>query len=138
MPELATVILENQEYASILKGIGIGNGWVNPIVQQSTYEEYAYSHALIGSAQRKIVQDLYDQCNFAVIHSLPNTTRESDKLCNKIEQYIVNASGGVNVYDIRMIGDYTFNNIANYLNQASVRAALHVDPKVITTRITIY
>jgi cathepsin A (carboxypeptidase C) len=36
----------------------------------------------------------------------------------------------VNVYDVRRTGEYSFPNIARYLDQPDVRAALHVSPDV--------
>lgn len=132
IPMLATAILEqNKNGVKInLAGIGIGDGWVAPLIQEATYGEYAYSHGLIDLPQKNEVDKLYKTCEKAVIDSGPVASAESDKICNKIEEYIVKVSGGVNVYDIRQTGDYIFFNIARYLNQLDVREALHVSSKV--------
>jgi carboxypeptidase C (cathepsin A) len=113
-----------------LAGIGIGDGWVAPLIQEATYRDYAYAHGLIDLAQRDEVDRLYVACELAVTASEPVSSAESDKICNKIEEYIVKVSGGANVYDIRQTGEYAFPNIARYLDQADVRAALHVSPDV--------
>lgn len=113
-----------------LTGIGIGDGWVAPLIQEATYRDYAYAHGLINLPQRDEVDRLYTTCELAVRKSEPNSSAESDKICNQIEEYIVKASGGANVYDIRQTGEYAFPNIARYLDQSDVRAALHVSPEV--------
>ena len=48
-------------------------------------------------------------------------------MCNEIEAYISKVSGGTNIYDVRMVGDYDFSAIGAYLDRNDVRAALHVD-----------
>jgi cathepsin A (carboxypeptidase C) len=131
IPMLAHAILERnkiQETPIKLTGIGIGDGWVAPLIQEATYGAYAYAHGLIDKAQQLAVDQLYSSCEIAVQQSGPVASAESDKICNKIEEYIVEVSGGVNVYDIRQTGEYSFPLIADYLNQPAVRDALHVSP----------
>jgi len=113
-----------------LAGIGIGDGWVAPLIQEATYRDYAYAHGLISPAQYEEIDQLYGACELAVRQSGRVTSAEADKICNRIEEYIVKVSGGVNVYDVRRTGEYTFPNIARYLNRADVRASLHVSPRV--------
>jgi carboxypeptidase C (cathepsin A) len=133
IPMLAHAILARDRPARRrikLAGIGIGDGWVDPLIQEATYCDYAYAHGLINLPQRDEVDRLYAACELAVTESEPVSSAESDKICNKIEEYIVKVSGGANVYDIRRTGDYAFPNIARYLDQSDVRAALHVSPDV--------
>jgi len=133
VPELATRLLNYPEVN--LQGIGIGDGWVSPLVQEKTYGEYAYSHGLISRAQQEHVDALYADCKRAVIASLPVPSAESDQICAGIEGYITqgNVSGGVNVYDVRKFDGtpqpgYNFSLIGEYLDLPAVRLALHVDP----------
>ncbi len=133
IPMLATAILDgnaagNQQIN--LAGIGIGDGWVDPIIQEATYGDYAYAHGLIDLPQKTQADKLYKACEIAIEKSEPVTSKEADKICNRIEEYIVKVSGGANVYDVRITGDYEFPLIADYLNQESVRDALHVSPLV--------
>ncbi len=133
LPTLATTILAGNArgYPRInLRGIGLGDGWVDPLVQQQTYGAYAYVHGLIGPNERKRVDELYQDCARAITASLPVPSVESDKICNRIEKYIGDVAGGINVYDVRKFGDYQFDVIAEYLNQPAVREALHVDPSI--------
>ncbi len=133
VPMLATNILRGNEagHPEIrLRGIGVGDGWVDPIVQQATYGDYAYAHGLVGRVEREEVDCLYAACARAIEDSGPVASRHADKVCNRIEEYITAVSGGANVYDVRLIGDYDFDLIGRYLDQPQVRAALRVAPAV--------
>ncbi len=129
IPTLATAILEGNKNGNPrinLTGIGLGDGWVDPLSLQNTYGEYAYAHGLIDEADRERVNELYGACRAAVLDSMPVPSAESDKICQCVEDHIVEASGGINVYDVRVFGDYDFSHIGQYLDQGSVREALHV------------
>lgn len=133
IPMLAHAVLEHHEHGDAainLKGIGIGDGWVAPLIQEATYGDYAYAHGLIDLVQKNKVDALYGCCDIAVKESGHVASARADQICNKIEEYIVEASGGTNVYDVRITGEYSFPNIARYLDQESVRSALHVSPLV--------
>ncbi|HEX6291706.1 MAG TPA: S10 family peptidase [Herpetosiphonaceae bacterium] len=132
VPMLATAILDGNQAGNAqinLKGIGVGDGWVDPYVQQATYGDYAYAHGLIGLREKHHVDQLYAACAKAIVESEPVTSRKADKICNRIEEYITKVSGGINVYDVRMIGDYDFSLIGAYLDQPTVREALYIDPR---------
>jgi carboxypeptidase C (cathepsin A) len=131
VPLLATAILNGNAAGAEkirLQGIGVGDGWVDPIVQQATYGDYAYSQGLVSLTQKQHVDSLYANCAKAIRESQPVTSRQADKICNWIEEYITKVSGGANVYDVRTLGDYNFDAIGRYLDQPSVRNALHVAP----------
>jgi len=133
IPMLAHAILDGNDAGNPkinLAGIGIGDGWVDPFLQEATYGDYAHAHGLIDLPQKQKVGELYRSCAIAIEQSGPVASREADKICNRIEEYIVKVSGGANIYDVRITGDYDFPLIARYLNQQSVRDALHVSPKV--------
>jgi carboxypeptidase C (cathepsin A) len=133
VPELATRILAGNGAGMTpkvnLKGIGVGDGWVNPLVANSAYSEYAYSHGLIDLAQKEHVDALYADCSKAIIASLPTPSREADVICNKMEDFIsqANVSGAVNVLDVRKFEDYDFDSVGAYLNHPDVRQALNLD-----------
>lgn len=133
VPLLATRILDGNaatEPNIALKGIGVGDGWVDPLVQQSTYGDYAYAHGLIGLPEKTEVDRLYAACAKCICESQPLSSRKADKVCNLIEEYITKVSGGANVYDVRITGDYDFDDIGTYLDRQDVRRALHIDPRV--------
>ncbi|MFC5730814.1 MULTISPECIES: S10 family peptidase [Nocardioides] len=129
IPMLAHAILQSNDDGGSpieLKGIGVGDGWVDPVLQQRTYGAYAYAHGLIDTSQVAHVHELYGACAAAIERNHP-ASRQADRICNRIEAYITAVSGGANVYDVRMIGDYDFTPIGTYLDRPDVREALHVD-----------
>jgi carboxypeptidase C (cathepsin A) len=131
VPMLATAIRKGNEAGEQpikLAGIGVGDGWVDPCVQQATYGDYAYAHGLIGLREKAEVDRLYAACAKSIVESGPVSTRKADRVCNLIEEYITKASGGANVYDVRGTGTYDFSPVGRYLDDPAVRRALHVDP----------
>jgi carboxypeptidase C (cathepsin A) len=131
IPTLATAILDGNKngYPRInLRGIGVGDGWVDPLSLEATYADYGYAHGLIDLADKAHVDQLYRECVVAVESTLPVPSAESDKICERVEDYIAAAAGGINVYDVRVFGDYDFSPIKEYLDRPDVRKALHVSP----------
>ena len=139
VPRLATAVLagnQRGEPAINLRGIGIGNGWVDPLLQQSTYGDYAYSHGLIGPHQRREVDTLYAECKAAIEASGPVISRQTNRICERIESYILQVSGiddPLKKFDIRFSTTYDdaeneLQWMSEYLNRPDVRAALNVDP----------
>ena len=134
IPTLAHAILDGNRhgYPRInLKGIGVGDGWVDPLTLQATYADYGYAHGLIDLPDKAHVDQLYRECRTAVEATMPVPSAESDKICERVEDYIAKAAGGINVYDVRVLGDYDFSSIAAYLNDPEVREALHVSPQAL-------
>jgi carboxypeptidase C (cathepsin A) len=134
LPTLAHAILDGNKlgYFHInLKGIGLGDGWVDPLTLQQTYPDYAYAQGLICLNEKTRAEELYRECAAAVLDSMPIPSADSDKTCELIEAYIVKAAGGINVYDVRAFGDYEYSIIGEYLNRPDVRAALNVDPSAL-------
>ncbi len=142
IPTLATAILKGNQHgnpAINLKGIGIGNGWVDPMTQQSTYADYAYAHGLIGLSQRDKASELYKDCKGEIVLSriVPH---DATKTCDRIEKYIVNVSGlglddplEIKQYDVRFSRRFDpteLDRIGKFLDREDVREAIHVDPQV--------
>jgi len=44
------------------KGVAIGNGWVDPVVQYPQYAEYAYENNLIGFSQYMFLKAGFKTC----------------------------------------------------------------------------
>jgi carboxypeptidase C (cathepsin A) len=133
LPTLATAILTGDDLGAShvnLRGIGVGDGWVDPLSLQKTYAQYAYSHGLVALRDMAHLDELYDKCRRQIERTLPIASSHSDKVCNKIEEHIGELSGGINVYDVRRFGEYDFSFIGRYLDQPGVRETLHVDPSV--------
>ncbi|KAL6074662.1 Carboxypeptidase [Balamuthia mandrillaris] len=60
------VMTANQKHEGIvdinLKGIGIGNGWVDPYRQYPGYAEYAYQYNIINSIEYEIAKGAFSVC----------------------------------------------------------------------------
>ncbi|CAN5428515.1 peptidase S10 [soil metagenome] len=128
LPKLATRILADEKKLP-LKGIIIGNAWVNPILQQSANADFAYSHGLIDFQQQKKVTELYQQCAKEIYKKFPSS-RRANEVCKQMQEYIRNASGNLNLANIttdKKVGDA---DMLRYLNRQDVRAALHIDSRV--------
>ena len=127
-----------------LGGMAIGDGWVNPLVQQQTYADFAYgecgcsrfcsgsrlvcfaAHGLIGGIDVATARKLQLNCAVAIESFPANVSLPSvvNDICNQIEEFIANVSNA-NVLDVRTVNNYDFSPIATYLNRPSVFAALN-------------
>lgn len=124
----AQIIKHNEQAKSVpinLQGLIVGDGWVNPLVQQSSVADYAYSHGLIDKNTYKEVQLRYRQCAAAIT----NRSTRANALCMKVSDTVAKASG-VDRHDIRTLAEMDYQPIINYLNKDAVRKALHVDPRI--------
>eukprot|EP00897_Mesotaenium_endlicherianum_P001090 jgi/Mesen1/10982/ME000096S10551 len=138
-----------------LQGFAIGNGLTQPEIQYAAYADFALQNGLISESAHKSFQRKYAVCNMAVKacgefvgnqgrssrSSFGSGTGTKGKLscaaafviCNTYFQnlFLQSGSGHLNVYDIRENCTveplcYDFSALDEYLNQATVRAALGV------------
>lgn len=137
VPATGQVIVEsNSIYAKNLKGIGIGNGWVDPYVQYGAYAQFALQNNLIGKGTVEAANILYDGCKALLdIHFWDAAFVP----CQLIEALVLEAAEAklgrsIDVYDIRkeckvppLCGNYT--NITVFLNRQDVQADLGVSRK---------
>lgn len=128
LPKLATRILAGNKKLQ-LKGLIIGNAWVNPLLQQSANADFAYSHGLIDFHQQQKVAKLYQQCAKEIQKQSPSS-RRANAVCKKMQEYIQAASGNLNLANIASDKKSSDADMLHYLNRQDVRAALHVDPRV--------
>lgn len=87
IPEVATKIMhynKQNQFQIPLVGLGIGDGFTNPYVQESTYGEYAYHMGLIDISSKSIVENLIVNCQIAINETLPVPSREADQICDMI------------------------------------------------------
>jgi len=63
IPMLAHSILNYNDNAGSVKinlvGVGVGDGWVAPLIQEATYGDYAYAHGLIDLPQKKRLMNYF-------------------------------------------------------------------------------
>lgn len=132
IPQLAIRLLANQKANGLnLKGIMIGDGWVNPRLQQAANAQFAYTHGLIDKNAQHTALKLYRQCVKEIDKQTPSS-RLANQTCEKIQQFIQQQAGEVNLANIAQDKEVNDELMIQYLNQPSVRQALHVDPRVKT------
>lgn len=122
-----------------LKGLGIGNGLTNPVIQYQYFPQMAmnntYGIKCVSEESYQTMLDHLPRCiNMAKACQL-NTEicDQADTYCNLWETTPY-YNTGLNPYDIRKPceGDlcYDFTNIETFLNLESTRKALHVSDEV--------
>ncbi|MCL9685560.1 S10 family peptidase [Legionella maioricensis] len=131
LPQLAMrIITGNTGKQKIqLKGLLVGDAWVNPRLQQLANADYAYSHGLIDRNTQEKVLKLYHQCIKEIDKRTPST-RRANQTCEKIQALIIKESGGLNLANISKGVEPDDSTMIKYLNTPEVRQALHVDPRV--------
>ncbi|KAJ5074442.1 s10 family peptidase [Anaeramoeba ignava] len=95
-----------------LKGIGIGDGWTDPINQVTTFANYSVSTGLIDPNQKSEIEEIQNQ---------------SSGFIKEIIETITNISGGVNIYDIREYGDYDYTSLSIFLDLPETQKSLGVN-----------
>nr|GMD89019.1 Serine carboxypeptidase-like 40 [Ipomoea batatas] len=136
IPQLAQLILHNNQHTNQsrinLKGIAIGNAYVDYEANLQGLADYYWSHALISD---ELYKNILSTCNF----SIPSAT--SDECLDLVYGQIRDESGNIYSYDIYAplcgsgttsysisgydpcTADYTYT----YLNTLQVQAALHAN-----------
>ena len=80
-----------------LRGLAIGDGWVDPIAQNRAFPAYAFALGLIGDALRATLSARAEACAAAI--AAGNYTRAFDGPCYyHLLNPIVTAAGGVSPY----------------------------------------
>lgn len=131
LPQLAIrIISETGTTPKInLKGLLIGDAWVNPRLQQRANADFAYSHGLIDRQVRDQVLKLYDLCIKEIDKTMPSS-RKANRVCKKMQELIEKESGGLNMANIAKGTEPDDALMIHYLNKSEVRHALHVDKRI--------
>lgn len=127
------IVESNSAYAKNLKGIAIGNGWVDPYIQYKAYAEFAFKNGLINTTVKAIADTMYAGCKALLDLKLyPVAFVE----CQLIEAFVLESSEvtigrSINPYDIRIPCQvpplcYDFSLVDTFLNRKDVQADLGV------------
>jgi len=123
-----------------LKGLAIGNGWIDPLIQAGSYGPFAWANGLITSDELQDVQQAYAQCESDI-----NNGDYSDAFwdCTEVFDTVLEYAGNINYYDIRKQCNppplcYDLDPITEYLNQASVQKQLGVNQTWQTCNMNVY
>lgn len=133
VPGLAWNILQQNElnngFNFPLKGIAIGNPWVDPATQSQTYSSFAFTNSLINTNQMSIVN--YYQ-NLVTTYLNTGQLFQAQSSWENILDTVVSFAGGVDIYNVRNYGaqgDYSDTNLAAFMSKSSTRSLLHVGSK---------
>ncbi|ORX94452.1 hypothetical protein K493DRAFT_315500 [Basidiobolus meristosporus CBS 931.73] len=144
IPYLAKGILDYNDKAKNrikhnLKGLVIGNGWIDPRTQYNSLVEYGYDHGLIEESQKGRIESLTASCN-----TLFEThgDRIRFEACESIMETILTNSihdgKCMNQFDIRLQDSYPacgmnwpnhLSEMYSYLQNDEVVKALHAEAK---------
>ncbi|OMJ68335.1 hypothetical protein SteCoe_34254 [Stentor coeruleus] len=107
-----------------LKGIGIGDPWVDALTQSQTYSQYSLSASLINNNEFSIVN--YFQ-NMVLVQLANNQTLQAEESWENTYNSVVEFSGGVNEYNVRQYGQYNEDSLITFMNLNSTKQMLNVD-----------
>jgi carboxypeptidase C (cathepsin A) len=124
LPQLASRLMENNNPYH-LQGMILGDPWINPKLQQQANIDYAYYHGLIDADDRQQVQALYQICAEEIDKKSPSS-RLANKACSKIQEFITERAGGLNLVNIYTGKEVDDKPMVKYLNREDVRLALHI------------
>eukprot|EP01116_Phalansterium_solitarium_P008793 TRINITY_DN2275_c0_g1_i1.p1 TRINITY_DN2275_c0_g1~~TRINITY_DN2275_c0_g1_i1.p1 ORF type:complete len:469 (-),score=183.36 TRINITY_DN2275_c0_g1_i1:252-1658(-) len=112
-----------------LKGLSIGDGLCDPITQVTAYADFAFQTGLASEPER---DHMYDYQRMIIDNIKKGNWSEATYYFNELVNaqyypgYYTNISGSVDYYDIRNTVLPSWPDFATYVNQTSIRTALHV------------
>ncbi|KAF7965395.1 hypothetical protein HWV62_9059 [Athelia sp. TMB] len=145
IPWIADTILKS-DLKMPLKGLAIGNGWMDARKQYPAYLDYATKHALLeeNSDMYKVAKKRTDECQteLAKIKGEPVAVPICEGLVREVleslDKTVANGKTCVNIYDVRLTDTYPacgmnwpieLPNITTYLGRKDVVRALHAEAK---------
>ncbi|TIA90203.1 hypothetical protein E3P99_01683 [Wallemia hederae] len=153
IPYFGRKVLQTPDIPLNLKGLMIGNGWIDPITQYPAYAQFAHNEGIIqpGTKADKEVNDILRKCETAIKGAL---TREQQtgilpiniSTCEQVMEQITGSHRKVekgretclNIYDYRLRDEYPacgmnwpveLHDVTKYLRQESVTKALNARTK---------
>ncbi|KAJ3020479.1 Cell death protease [Thoreauomyces humboldtii] len=145
IPYVATELLKRNKDGTAkaklnLRGLLIGNGWIDPIRQSKAYLDFAEMHNLLDYPQYKLQAESYwDACKS---QQAEVETVKNDMCDNILDQIQQNSKHGgrmcINMYDVRLRDEKPgqgcgmawppgLAETGKYLERTDVRTALHVE-----------
>ena len=110
-----------------LRGIAIGNGWIDPYLQYPDYVPFALENQLIDSSTAKSLNTTARHCQSLIndkLYTLANIE------CSSIMARVLSEAGNINLYNIKLpcVGQlcYNFTAQTDYMTSSALRQALHI------------
>jgi len=130
-PAIATEIMKQNRAGKNprinLKGVAIGDGWINPQLQTLGQIDYAFAMGFVDSKQRSLLMDTYNQ--FCKALSEKNMIKAYE-LGTQVTENILKYGGHPDVNDVRRWGGLSVDLITKYLNQSALKNILKVPEKL--------
>lgn len=131
VPAIAAYMAERSTESPMpLKGVAIGDGWVDPVNMIGAYPEMMFGQGLISTQEKKVIQEYCDQ---TLAHIKSGNMYEAfnvwDQMLNgdvfPYANYFHNITGS-NDYDNLMNTNADPVYFLTYLNQGDVRKSIHI------------
>ncbi|XP_065846356.1 uncharacterized protein [Oscarella lobularis] len=134
IPATAALMLKtDSQFSKNLKGIAIGNGWVDPLRQYYSYGSFAYSQGLLSEEQYAAANASFFPCKeFIEKRNLHFAFTVCQGVLERIKVAAdFNLKRRINIYDLRKSCPkpplcYNFDAIHEFLNRQDVQTALGV------------
>jgi len=139
VPQLANTIVSENKIANQtiinLKGIAIGNAWIDATTGNQGAFDYLWTHALNSDETNAGIKQYFDFVTFKISDTCEEYLSQSDEEVGDIDPYNIyaplcsseskSASSAGSVYEFDPCSD---NYVNTYLNLPEVQAALHARP----------
>lgn len=144
IPYTADAILSTTVINPPLRGIMIGNGWIDPIAQYSAYRDYAYANGVVAkdTAAAKRVEEAHERCQTKLAEYKPNTVPVHEGICEGVLSTILDTTKQtvngetlcINTYDVRLTDTHPacgmnwppdLKTLYKYLPREDVKASFH-------------
>ncbi|KAG8824527.1 Cell death protease [Serendipita sp. 401] len=149
IPYIADALLEATDVPAPLKGLAIGNGWIDSRAQYPAFVEFGLKAGLYkpGSPEHRHAQEAMDKCQKELDKLPPTQNPVSLGVCEHVmgavlasytKQHSDGTSTCMNVYDMRLTDSYPscgmtwppdLAQITPWLRKHSVVNALHAEAK---------
>lgn len=119
-----------------LAALGINNGWIDPIIQEKAYIDFAYNNtwrALINDTQYSQLQEAYETRCLPLLQKCPGVAGtdtaclDADNACyNLVEGVVENGAVDFDVYDIRQpsVDPFPPETYVAYLQRPDIMKAI--------------
>lgn len=123
VPAIAQEIVKRGKIKT-LRGIGVGNGVIDPI-QDTSYTTYAYSHGMIGASAKEYIDQTVKNCEKPSLQAQKTSSYDP---CDMMSQ-VLDAAGHPNEFNTGTYNQYdaVFNGIYNqFFNDPEMQELIHV------------